>query len=187
MKGTFSSAWSQGCCPYSLPLTCLNISTQACTKTGPLLFCPPAKAGQSLCPLCQWLCDHLFRCVSILAAGAAWRSATWSGAWAGTTTALPSPCCPSCCPSCATAASRLRFDHARCVGWPLPVICCRASSISSICCSQDDFGVRWPRLITWLMFYNHTVCVFGEVLFWLAGPIVGDGGKLQGGRKGKAS
>lgn len=106
--------------PQLPPLTCLNISTQACTKTGPLLFCPPAKAGQSLCPLCQWLCTHLFCPASILAAGAVWHGATWSGAWAGTMRALPSPCCPSCCPSCATAASRLRFDHAGCVGWPLP-------------------------------------------------------------------
>lgn len=36
--------------PQVPPLTCLNISTQACTKKGPLLFCPPAKTGQSCVP-----------------------------------------------------------------------------------------------------------------------------------------
>lgn len=41
--------------------------------------------------------------------------------------------------------------------------------------------------MAWLTFYVHIVHVLDEVLLWLAGPVVRDGGKLQGGRKGKAS
>lgn len=67
--------------------------------------------------------------------------------------------------------------------WPLPMINRNAISISYICCSRDDFDVWWQWLITWLMFYNHVVCIVDEVLFWLAGPLLGDGAKLQGGRE----
>lgn len=37
--------------PQVPPLTCLNISTQACTSTGPLLFCPPPKQDRACVPV----------------------------------------------------------------------------------------------------------------------------------------